>query len=100
MRSGRGALALVRRVAAHVGLGHVEDEPPIAHIGAGELELVPEKGPQGLWVRGVEHRVDAADHDSSVDQGDRESILPAHRLRVKLTGGAAIDSDLYSAASR
>ena len=38
-----GPAGMIRRVHAHVGLGHVEDQPPVADIGERELELVAQE---------------------------------------------------------
>ena len=62
MRSGRLAMRLINGMAAHVGLGEIEDEPSIPDVGIRKTELVSNEGTQALWVRRVEHRMYAFDH--------------------------------------
>src|SRR3989442_12979820 len=62
MGAGWRAMLGIRRMAAHLRLGDVEDKPAVSNVGGGKTELVPDEGPQGLGLRGVKHRVNALDH--------------------------------------
>ena len=61
---GAGGLSIsgVGGVAAHIGLWKIEDQPPAAHVGGSEPELVAEERAKGLGLGRVEHCVNAADH--------------------------------------
>lgn len=46
----RGHVHACGGVHAQVGLGSVEDEPAVAHVGAGQADLVAHEGAQGFGL--------------------------------------------------
>src|SRR5262245_43571944 len=65
MGAGRMTVFSLRGMAAHVGLGKVEDQPATAHVGGGEAQLVAKESAELLRLGGVEHGVDATNHNPS-----------------------------------
>jgi hypothetical protein len=50
------------RMAAHLSIRQVEDQPALANICAGQAEFVSQESPQLLSFGGVKHRMNAFDH--------------------------------------
>jgi len=59
VRARRFTIGSVGGVTTHLGLGQVEDEPSVAHVGEWETQLVSNECSQLLGSRGIEHRVNA-----------------------------------------
>src|SRR6516165_10301111 len=60
--SGRRTFRSFHRMASHIRLGKIKDQPALANVGKGETELVAHKGTKLLRLRGVEHGVNACNH--------------------------------------
>src|SRR6266849_5075744 len=70
--AGGCAVVLVGRVAAHIGLGEVEDQPTPTHVRVRKTKLVAQEGTQRLRLRRIEHGVDAFYHAGSPGSARRD----------------------------
>src|SRR6266446_4098922 len=74
VRPGSSAVFGIGGVASHVGLGELEDEPSVADIGGRKSKLVTQEGAELLGLRGIEHRVHAADHGTLNEALGRQRV--------------------------